>query len=44
MDPDPDPDPAVFVNELQDGNKKVFLLITFEDTFTEDHFSKKKKS
>jgi hypothetical protein len=34
-----DPDPAIFVIDLQDANKKlikkkVFLLITFEGTFT----------
>jgi hypothetical protein len=32
MVPDPasDPDPAIFVTDLQDGNKKkVFVLITF---------------
>ncbi len=40
MDPnlDQDPDPAIFVIDLQDANKKlirkVFLLITFEGTFT----------
>jgi hypothetical protein len=26
-DPDPAPDPPHFVNELQDSNKKKFLLI-----------------
>jgi hypothetical protein len=36
---DPDPDPAIFAIELQDANiklilKKVFLLMTFEGTFT----------
>jgi hypothetical protein len=47
MDPDSDPDPAIFVVDLQDANKKltykkVFLLITFEGTFTS--FFKDKKS
>jgi hypothetical protein len=41
MDPDLDPDPAIFVIDLQDGNKKYFffcffcrLPVLFEDTFT----------
>ncbi len=29
MDQDSDPDPAIFVIDLQDVNKKRFLLITF---------------
>jgi hypothetical protein len=30
-----DPDPAIFVIDLQDGNKKlIFLLITSNGTFT----------
>jgi hypothetical protein len=38
-DSDADQDPAIFAIELQDANKKqnkkkVFLLITFEGTFT----------
>jgi hypothetical protein len=38
-DPDADPDPAIFVIDLREANKKqiqqkVFLLITFEGTFT----------
>jgi hypothetical protein len=48
MDPDPDPDPAIFVIDLQDANKKqikkkVFLLITFEGTFTSFFEEKKSK-
>jgi hypothetical protein len=36
---DPDPDPAIFVIDLQDGNKnkfllKVFCLFLFEGAFT----------
>jgi hypothetical protein len=37
---DPDPDPAIFVNDLQDANKKLiffekfFCLLLFEGTFT----------
>jgi hypothetical protein len=27
MDPDKDPDPAIFVNELQDGNKIIFFAL-----------------
>jgi hypothetical protein len=39
MDPDPhltDPDPAVFVSDLQGGNKNLFFLLInfFEGTFT----------
>ena len=26
MDPDADPDPAIFVSDLQEVNKKLFLL------------------
>jgi hypothetical protein len=42
-----DPDPAIFVIELQDASNKlifntIFLLITFEGTFTS--FVKDKKS
>ncbi len=33
-DPDPDPDPAIFVSDLQGGNKKFFCLLLFEATFT----------
>jgi hypothetical protein len=49
-DPDADPvparDPALFVNDLQDANKKYFflnvsMLISFEDTFT-SFFEEKK--
>jgi hypothetical protein len=40
MDPDPAPDPAIFVIDLQDANKKLFLLIY--GTFTS--FFKDKKS
>jgi hypothetical protein len=29
MDPDPDPDPAIFVIDLQDTNKKMFLKSFF---------------
>jgi hypothetical protein len=44
---DPDPIPAIFAIDLQEANKKlifykVFLLITFEGTFTS--FFKDKKS
>jgi hypothetical protein len=44
-DPDADPDPAIFVNDLQDANKKIskfFCLLIFEGTFTS--FFKHKKS
>jgi hypothetical protein len=46
-DPDSDPNPAIFVNSLQNDDKKLtllkfFLLITFEGTFTS--FLKDKKS
>jgi hypothetical protein len=36
MDPDADLHPAIFVSDLQDVNKNVFLLIflLFEGTFT----------
>jgi hypothetical protein len=34
-DQDPTPDPAIFVSDLQDGNKKIILcLLLFEATFT----------
>ncbi len=38
-DPDPTPDPAIFVSDLQDGNKKLFYfyffyILLFESTFT----------
>jgi hypothetical protein len=44
---DPDPDPAIFVIDLQDANKKLFIpkffcLLLFEGTFTS--FFKDKKS
>jgi hypothetical protein len=39
---DADPDPAIFVNDLQDVNIKVFSLLLFKDTFTT--FFKDKKS
>jgi hypothetical protein len=39
--PDSDPDPAFFFIDLQDGNKKVYLLL-FDGTFTS--FFKDKKS
>jgi hypothetical protein len=45
---DPDPDPAIFVNNLQDGNKKliflkkVFSLLLYEGKFSS--FFKNKKS
>jgi hypothetical protein len=29
MDPDPDPDTAIFVIDLQDANKKLFLKEVF---------------
>jgi hypothetical protein len=32
-DADPDTDPAIFVSDLQDVNKKFFILL-FEGTFT----------
>jgi hypothetical protein len=42
-----DPDPAIFVIDLQDANKKllffIFLLITFEGTFTSFFKDKKPK-
>jgi hypothetical protein len=28
------PDPAIFVIDLQDANKTIFLLFLFENTFT----------
>jgi hypothetical protein len=28
-DPDADPDPAIFVSDLQDVNKKLFLFLSF---------------
>jgi hypothetical protein len=41
MDPDPDadPDPSIFINDLQDANKKLikkknFCILLFERTFT----------
>ncbi len=37
MDPDADPDPAIFVSDLEDVNKKffvVFCLLVFKGTFT----------
>ncbi len=46
LDPEADPDPAIFVNDLQDVNKKLlffskyFCLLLFESTF--HHFSKTK--
>jgi hypothetical protein len=30
----PAPDPAIFVLDLQDANKKLYLLFTFEGIFT----------
>ncbi len=47
-DPDSDPDPHIFVNDLQEANKKLifkkmlFGLLLFEGTFTS--FFKDKKS
>jgi hypothetical protein len=29
MDPDPAPDPAIFVLDLQDANKKLFIFYVF---------------
>jgi hypothetical protein len=48
MDSDADPDPAIFVNELQDANKKLikkklFCLLLFEGTFT-SFFKEKSQS
>jgi hypothetical protein len=45
--PDADPDPAIFVNNIQDVNKKIFLfevfcLLLFDGTFTS--FFKDEKS
>jgi hypothetical protein len=38
MDPNADPDPAIFVGDLQGGNKKFFsqffCLLLFEGTIT----------
>jgi len=37
MDPDADPDPAIFANDLQDINKKLFFakfLLLSKGTFT----------
>jgi hypothetical protein len=48
MDPDADPDSALFIIDLQDGNKKLmffkkfFYILLFEGTFTA--FFKVKKS
>jgi hypothetical protein len=50
MDPDPDadPDPAIFISDLQDSNKKLFIFLSFfssyflEVHFTCTSFSKKK--
>jgi hypothetical protein len=42
MDSDPDLDPAIFVLDLKKLLKNVFLLISFEGTFTS--FFKDKKS
>jgi hypothetical protein len=50
MDPDPDadPDPAIFVSDLQDSNKKLFIFLSFfafyflKVHFTFTSFSKKK--
>jgi hypothetical protein len=48
MDPDADPDPAIFVSDLQDGNKqqqnffKFFCFLFFKGTFIS--FFKDKKS
>jgi hypothetical protein len=48
VDPDPDQDPAIFVIDLQDGNKKLiekkfFFLLLFEGAFT-SHFKDKKSN
>jgi hypothetical protein len=46
LDPDADPDPAIFVIDLQDAKKKIFVkkkffcLVLYEGTFTS--FSKRK--
>jgi hypothetical protein len=45
MDPDPAPDPAIFVSDLQDGNKKFFFpkffcLLLIEGTVHLHKFSK----
>jgi hypothetical protein len=29
MDPDADPDPVIFVSDLQDFNKKLFIFLSF---------------
>ncbi len=46
MDPDPDLDPAIFVIDLQDTNKNIYIFLKvflhFEGTFT--YFFKDKKS
>jgi hypothetical protein len=48
MDPDADPDPSIFIIDLQDANKKLFLffkfscILVFKGTFTS--FFKDKKS
>jgi hypothetical protein len=40
LDPDADPDPSIFINDLQDANKKLifkkkfFCILLFEGTFT----------
>jgi hypothetical protein len=33
-DPDSDPDHAIFVRDLQDGNKNYFFLLLFKATYT----------
>jgi hypothetical protein len=47
-DPDSNPDPAIFVEDLQDANKKLFKkkffgLLLFEGTFTSVFKDKKSK-
>jgi hypothetical protein len=46
MDPDADADPAIFVSDLHDINKKIFLpsfcLVFFEDILFTSFFKNKK--
>jgi hypothetical protein len=37
MDPDPAPDSALFVTDLQNGNKIIFLLSFYAHTFLKVH-------
>ncbi len=49
LNPDADADPAIFINDLQDANKKLifikqfFCILLFEGTFTSLFKDKKSK-